>query len=92
MYKERFFFENCKCMCLLVNIVVVVVVVKTRGHLNDEKNKRIPNLFISSVGARQSLVEFESGVELFGAPHKAIRTRISKISKRFQYCLCYFRA
>lgn len=78
-------------MCLLVNIVVVVVV-KTRGHLNDEKNKRIPNLFISSVGARQSLVEFESGVELFGAPHKAIRTRISKISKRFQYCLCYFRA
>lgn len=42
MYKERFFFENCKCMCLLVNIVVVVVVVvvKTRGHLNDETKQK----------------------------------------------------
>ena len=50
----------------------IVVVVKTRGHFNDETikgNKRIPNLFISSVGTRQSLIEFESGVKLFGASH-----------------------
>lgn len=51
MYKERFFFENCKCMCFLVNIVVVVVV-KIWGYLNDEKNKRILNLFIFFVGVR----------------------------------------
>ena len=62
----------------------IVVVVKTRGHFNYETikgNKRIPNLFISSVGTRQSLIEFDCLVHHI---LKTIGIRISKIYNRFQ--------